>query len=121
MDGIKFDAVARRFVAKLTRRDAAKGLAVGAAAAISGTGLEEAVGARRCLRAGRPCDTNSQCCPKKTGRLCRQPDPPSGSEVCCSMEGRKCGGQNQDGPVQPQCCFPLECSSRKGGTCVRRK
>lgn len=121
MDATKFDAVARRLASGLTRRDAARGLVAGAVAAVVGGAGREAVEARRhrrCLRAGEQCDRSGQCCPKKTGRICRQPNPPSGSEVCCSPKGEPCGGENQNGPVKPQCCQNFECSSRKGGKCV---
>ena len=119
MDGPKFDAVARRLASGLTRRGAVRGLVAGAVGAVaSRTGLREAeAGRRRCLRAGEQCDRNGQCCPKQTGRICKQPNPPSGSEVCCSPKGEPCGGENQNGPVKPQCCFPLRCSSRNGGKC----
>lgn len=120
MDATKFDAVARRLASGLSRRDAVRGLVASAAAAVAGvTGLEAASAGKRkrCLRAGAQCNRNGECCPKKTGRICKQPNPPSGSEVCCSPKGEPCGGENSNGPVKPQCCYPLKCSSKNGGKC----
>ena len=119
MEATKFDAVARRLASGLSRREAVRGLAAGAVAAVAGAiGLEEASAAkRRCLKAGQQCNSNRQCCPKKTGRICDQPNPPSGSEVCCSPKGEPCGGENANGPVKPQCCQNFTCSSKNGGKC----
>jgi hypothetical protein len=114
MDPDRFDTLVKSVV---TRRSAVA--LVGGFAAVAGrAGLGEAApGRRRCLKAGAQCDTNRQCCPKETGRICKQPNPPSGSEVCCSPKGQPCGGENQNGPVKPQCCQGFMCSSKKGGKC----
>ncbi|CAA9547706.1 MAG: hypothetical protein AVDCRST_MAG59-1424 [uncultured Thermomicrobiales bacterium] len=122
MDGTMFDAVARRLGSGLTRRAGVRGLVAGAlglAAGRAATLEAAAAGRRRCLKAGDQCDRSGQCCPKTTGRICKQPNPPSGSEVCCSPKGEPCGGERPSGPVKPQCCFPLRCSNKKGGKCVR--
>jgi hypothetical protein len=115
MDATKFDALARRLVSGVTRREALRGLVAGAAVAAGGSTLKAS--AARCLRAGEQCNSNKQCCPKETGRICKQPNPPSGSEVCCSPKGEPCGGEGPNGPKKPQCCFPLKCSSKRGGVC----
>jgi hypothetical protein len=117
MDATKFDVLARRLVSGLTRRDTVRGLVAGAGALAIGGALKQAASAKRCRKAGDPCDKNGECCPKDTGRICKQPNPPSGSKVCCSTRGEKCGGERPSGPKQPQCCFPLECSNKNGGVC----
>ncbi len=117
MDGLKFDAVARRLASGLTRRQAVQGLVAGAVATVTGGALEPALAKKRCLKAGKQCNKRSECCTGKTGRICKQPNPPSGSKVCCSPRGEKCGGENANGPVQPQCCQDVKCSSKRGGTC----
>lgn len=116
MDATRFDALARRLVNGLTRRDALRGLVAGAAVAATGVGAREA-SAARCRKAGEQCNRSKECCPKETGRICKQPNPPSGSEVCCSPKGEKCGGEGPNGPKKPQCCFPLKCSNKNGGIC----
>jgi hypothetical protein len=120
MDAKKFDAVARRLVSGLTRREALRGVAAGAVAAVAGgTALEAAVAGNRarCLRAGAQCNRSKECCPNDTGRICDQPNPPSGSEVCCSPKGEPCGGEGPNGPRKPQCCQRFKCSSKRGGKC----
>ena len=123
MDATKFDALARRLGNGLSRRAALRGLAAGAAAAAVGAVAHTETSARlpdRCLRAGQLCNSNAECCTRRTGRICDQPNPPSGSEVCCSPLGEPCGGENRDGPVKPQCCQDFKCSSRQGGVCIRK-
>ncbi len=121
MDALRFDAMVRRLGSGLTRRQALRGLAAGAVAVTAGGAALADVSAakkkNRCLRAGKQCDKSTECCPKDTGRVCKQPNPPSGSKVCCSTRGERCGGERASGPKEPRCCFPLECSNKKGGTC----
>jgi hypothetical protein len=59
-----------------------------------------------CLHAGAFCDTDKQCCPDKTKRICDVPENASNSDTkCCGAAGAVCGGVNDDGDQQaPFCC-----------------
>jgi hypothetical protein len=124
MDGERFDGMARMLGGLVTRRRAVGGaVATAVAAAIGGVGLDlsEVEGARkrkkkkdkRCLRAGKPCSGNKQCCPDKTGNICDVPTGGSNSDTfCCGDEGSRCGGANEDGDaVGPKCCARFSCST----------
>lgn len=117
MDGKKFDAVARRLARGLTRRDALRGLIVGSAAAAAGGGaVPVAAAEQRCKRAGAPCTSTKQCCPKETNRLCKvQRNAGNSDETCCGGVGATCGGKNGVGDDRaPFCCVNHEC---RGRTC----
>jgi hypothetical protein len=59
-----------------------------------------------CLHAGAFCETDKQCCPDKTKRICDVPENASNSDTkCCGGAGAVCGGVNDDGDQQaPFCC-----------------
>ncbi len=120
MDATKFDAVARRLASGLTRREAVRGLAAGAVAAVAGgAGLELASAAkRRCKKAGAFCSSSKECCPKETNRKCRvQRNAGNSDTTCCGVEGATCGGKDGNGDDKaPFCCVNHEC---RGTTCRR--
>ena len=138
METMKFDAVARLVGIGATRRQAVRGLLAGAAAvAVGGVSLDAALAVKgegkkkRCLKAGKPCTSNKQCCPDKTKRICAVPTGGSSSdEYCTGGLGAKCGGANIDGDaVGLKCSANLRCSTgdpdapgfqpNTPGTCVR--
>ncbi len=123
MDGTRFDTVARRLASGMNRREVLRGLVAGAVAALSGgaalgaaSAQEDDLARRRCKRAGAPCTSNRQCCPKKTNRICAvQRNAGNSDETCCGAEGARCGGKNQIGDdLKPYCCVGFEC---RGTTC----
>jgi len=120
MDGTRFDALTRRLASGLTRREALRGWVAGALAVAAGGIAQDADAAdrRRCKRAGAPCTSNRQCCPKKTNRKCAvQRNAGNSDRTCCGAEGARCGGKNQDGDdIKPFCCVDFEC---RGTTCRR--
>jgi len=118
MAGTRFDVVAKRLAAGLTRRDAVRGwLAAAAAATVGGVGLEAEARRkpRRCKpkKAGALCKSSRECCPKKTKRICKQPlDSGNSDKVCCGGQGATCGGANEDGDnLAPKCCMGFRCST----------
>lgn len=122
MESTKFDAVTRFLASGLTRRTALRNLAAGAAAAVTGGTLLEVASAsadaekkkkKRCKKSGVACSSNKQCCPKKTGRVCKVPTGGSNSDTyCCGGIGAKCGGANEDGDaVGLKCCANSNCST----------
>ena len=128
MDATKFDAVARRLASGLSRREALRGLAAGAIAALGGGAALRSAAAQdgdlarqRCLRNDDLCNRTRQCCQDKGKRLCRQVQDASNSDTfCCSPEGEECAGRKGDGSLAyPRCCLGLKCSSnnRQPGKC----
>jgi hypothetical protein len=122
MDGSAFDTITR--LVGSSRRDL---LRAAGASALGGLGLSALPGAdeaeakkggrkrrrRRCKpkAAGSACETDKDCCTKKTKRVCGEPfgspgDPP----VCCGVEGTPC-----DTP--DNCCEGFTCPIG-GGECV---
>lgn len=113
MDANEFDSVIRRLATGRTRRGVLRGLlAGGVAVAIGGTAMEAEAG-KRCKKAGAPCTSNKQCCPKDTKRVCKVPSNGSNSDTfCCGGAGAKCGGANADGDaVGLLCCANFRCST----------
>jgi hypothetical protein len=120
MERDAFDRLATTLAQTLSRRSSfrlfgaallgAGGLAVGlqAEAASRKKGHHQHGGSSndRCLHAGAFCDTDQQCCPDKTKRICDVPHNASNSDTkCCGAAGAVCGGVNDDGDQQaPFCC-----------------
>jgi hypothetical protein len=119
MDTTKFDTVTRLFGSGLTRREALRGIFVGAVAATAGGALllsEDASAKRRkkgkgkgrtqTLPSGALCQRDSQCNAKKH-QICEVPQNASNSDHhCCGASGAVCGGVNADGDfIGPLCCI----------------
>lgn len=141
MDAKTFvDDTARALATGLDRRRVLQRLAAGSAVlAIGSQGLvADAKKRRRCKpkKAGALCQRTSECCPKKTKRICKQPlDSGNSDKVCCGGEGAKCGGANEDGDnLKPKCCMGFVCNRdfdpddpnppfppNTPGNCVRRQ
>jgi hypothetical protein len=102
MDAEKFDAVARRLVSGLTRREALRGLVAGAvAAAIGGTALEAAAAAKkdRCRKVTKTCSNQDRCCGKLTcGRSVLRE-----GRFCCRKGEASCNDSKE-------CCKPALCT-----------
>jgi hypothetical protein len=126
MESTTFDAVTRLLANGLNRRALVRRLAAGGTTAATAGVLLGAVDEaaakknkkkdkkkKRCLRSGKPCKTNKQCCPDKTDNICDVPTGGSNSDTfCCGGEGAKCGGANEDGDaVGPKCCANNRCST----------
>lgn len=144
MDGEKFDAIARLLGTGLSRRRAVHGVVAGAAAAAVGSVASFALGGaaveagkkkkkkdkKRCLKTGKRCSSNKQCC-KKSDLICDVPTGGSNSDTyCCGGQGATCGGANEDGDaVGAKCCVNFRCSTGdiddpnfepfQKGTCLR--
>ena len=128
MDSDKFDGVARLVSRGQTRRETLRALLAGAVAlGAVVTGLDEASAKPRrrqvCKRAGAFCQSNKQCCPRKTKRICAVSSQAGNSDkTCCGGQGAVCGGANVDGDaLKPHCCAGFVCSSTTSarGTCRR--
>jgi hypothetical protein len=62
---------------------------------------------RRCKPqpSGARCETDRDCCTKKTLRLCDVPQNAGNSDtVCCGGDGAPCGGVDDNGDAQPPLC-----------------
>jgi hypothetical protein len=131
MDSVKFDGVARLVSRGQTRRETVRGLLAGAVAlgaAVAGLDQASAKPRRRprrqvCKRAGAFCQSNKQCCPGKTKRICAVSSQAGNSDkTCCGGQGAVCGGANVDGDaLKPHCCAGFVCSSTTSarGICQR--
>jgi hypothetical protein len=63
-------------------------------------------GKGRCLKSGKSCKNDKQCC-SKDNLICDVPQNASNSDTeCCGEQGATCGGVNDDGDfLEPYCCI----------------
>ena len=125
MDTAKFDGIARLLGNGLTRREAVRGLVATGVAVTAGASALDLVEAKRrkrrknkkgkgrgkVLAAGEFCQTDAQCGPEKTHRICDVALNASNSdETCCGATGATCGAPNGDGDdTYPYCCYGYYC------------
>jgi hypothetical protein len=119
MDGATFDTLVRLVGTSrrgLLQSVGASALGAFAFAALLGADETEAKKGgrkrrrRRCKPkpAGSACQTDKDCCIKKTKRVCGTPQTGGGETVCCGVAGTPCGGI-------ADCCEGFSCEE---GACV---
>lgn len=122
MDSQRFDRIASTFAQIQTRRSAIRLFGAAAAGALGvsllaaddtdarrrrgkGKGKGKGKGNKRCLKSGKLCETDKQCCGNNL--ICDVPQNASNSDTeCCGGSGATCGGVNDDGDfLEPYCCI----------------
>jgi hypothetical protein len=123
MDDLTFDRLVRLVSTTASRRKVVKSAS---ASALGALGLAALLGAeevrakkggkkrkrRRCKPkpAGTSCQTDKDCCTKKTKRVCKEPfNQPGEDPVCCGEEGTPC-------KFPSDCCNGFDCPTP--GECV---